>query len=69
MIGIEAGQEVDNFQIILEGMIEVVLGQDQVQEQVSIETELDTLNVGNTTILLRIAPNITVTEKHQTEQM
>ena len=30
LIGEEAGQEIDNFQIILGGMIEVALGQDQV---------------------------------------
>ena len=53
MIRDEAGQEIDNFQIILGGMTEVVLGQDQVPEQVPIETELDASSVGNMMILLR----------------
>ena len=35
-------------------MTEVVLGQDQVTEQVPIETELDASGVGNMIILLRI---------------
>ena len=47
LIGIEAGQEIDNFQVILGGMTEVVLGQDLVYEQVPIETELDASSVGN----------------------
>ena len=33
LIGVEACQEMDNFQVILGGMIEVVLGQDKVLEQ------------------------------------
>ena len=39
LIGVEVGEEIDNVQIILSGMIEVVLGQDQVQEQILIEIE------------------------------
>ena len=54
LIGVEAGQEIDNVQIILGGMIEVALGKDQVLEQVLIETELDASSVGNMIILLRI---------------
>ena len=47
LIGVEAGQEIDSFHIILEEMIEVALGQDQVQEQVPIETEKDASSEGN----------------------
>ena len=44
----------DNIQVILEGMIEaVVVDQDQVQEPVLIEIGLDVLNVGNIIILLK----------------
>ena len=32
LIWVEAGHELNNFQVILGGMIEVVLGQDQVQQ-------------------------------------
>ena len=32
LIRIEAGQEIDNIQVSLEGIIEIVLGQDQVLE-------------------------------------
>ena len=41
-----------NIQAILAQMIEVVVGQDQVQEPVLTETELDVLSVGNMIILL-----------------
>ena len=41
LIGVEAGQEIDNFQVILGGMTEVVLGQQQCEEQTPIEEELD----------------------------
>ena len=54
LIRVEAGQEIENFQVILGWMIEVALGQDQVLEQVPIETELDVSSVRNTIILLRI---------------
>ena len=49
-----AGLETDNIQIISEEMTEVVVGQDQVQEPVIIETELDVVSVRNMIILLRI---------------
>ena len=42
----------DIIQVILEGMIEAVADQDQVQEQVIIKIELDVLNVENMTISL-----------------
>ena len=42
-----------NFQIILEGMKEAVVGLDQVQELVLIETELDVTSVGNMITSLR----------------
>ena len=54
LIGVEAGQEVDNFQVILGGMTEAILGKDHVQEEVPIETKLDISSVGNMIILLRI---------------
>ena len=42
----------DSFQIMLEGMIEiVVVGLDQVQEPVQIEIGLDAISIGNTIIL------------------
>ena len=47
------GLETDNIQIISEGMIEAVVGIDQIQELVLIEIELDALNVGNMIIWLR----------------
>ena len=47
------GLETDNIQIISEGMTEVVVGLDQVQETVLIEIELDAIAVGNMIILLR----------------
>ena len=50
---IEVGLKIDDIQIIPEGMIEVVVGEDQVQEPVPIEIELDAINVGNMIILLR----------------
>ena len=46
------GLGTDNIQLILEGMIEVVVALDQVQELVLIEIELDAINVGNMIILL-----------------
>ena len=50
-IGVDLGT--DNIQVILEGMIEEIVGLDQVQEPVLIEIELDVINVGNMIILLR----------------
>ena len=50
---VEVGLEIDNIQIIPEGMTEVAVGLEQVQELVQIEIELDALNVGNMIILLR----------------
>ena len=47
------GLETDNIQIISEGMIEVVVGLEQVQEPVLIEIELDAISVGNMIISLR----------------
>ena len=51
---VEIGLGKDNIQVILEGMIEVVVDQNQVQELVLIEMELDASSVGNMIILLRI---------------
>ena len=42
-----------NIQIMSGGMIEVVVGLDQVQELVLIEIELDVINVGDMIISLR----------------
>ena len=53
LIGIETGQEIDTFQIILGGIIAGVIGQDQGLKQVPREPELDALRVGNMIILLR----------------
>ena len=51
---VEVGLEKDNSQVILEGMIEAVVeDQDKVQEPVLIEIEVDVLNVGNMIILLK----------------
>ena len=50
-VGVGLGK--GNIQIIPEGMIEGVVGVDQVQEPVPIEIELDAINVGNMIILLR----------------
>ena len=50
--GVEAGQEIDNILVILGGMIEVALCDDQAQVQVPIETELDASSVGNMIILV-----------------
>ena len=44
---------IENIQIIPEGMIEVVVGLDRVQEPVPAEIKLDAINVGNVIILLR----------------
>ena len=49
----EVGLGINNIQIIPEGMINVVVGLDQVQELVPIERELDAIYVGNIIILLR----------------
>ena len=50
----EVGLGIDNIQIIPDGVIEVVVGLDQVQELVLIETGLDATNVGNMIILPKI---------------
>ena len=49
---VEVGLGKDYIQVILAEMTEVVVGQDQAQELVLIETELDYLNVGNMIIVL-----------------
>ena len=49
----EVGLGTDNIQVILEGMTEVVVGLDQVQEPVLIGMELDAINVRYMIILLR----------------
>ena len=49
-------------------MIQVVLGQDQVQEEVLKDTELDDSTVGNVIILLRNIKMLVI-EKDHTEQM
>ena len=48
------GLGIDGTLIILEGMIEVIVCLDQVQEQVAKEIEVDAINVGNMIILLRM---------------
>ena len=48
---VEVGLRKNNNQVILAEIIEVIAGQDQVQEPVLIETELDVLSVGNMIIL------------------
>ena len=51
---VEVDLEKDNIQVILEGMIEtVVIDQDQVQELVLTEIGLNVLNVGNMIISLK----------------
>ena len=50
----EVGVEIDNNQIIPEGMIELVVGLNQVQELVLIEIGLDVINVENMITLLKI---------------
>ena len=50
---IEVGVRKDNIQVILAEMIEVIVGQDQVQEPLLTETELDVLSVGNIIISLK----------------
>ena len=47
---VEVGLGNDSSQVTLEGMIEAVADQIQVQEPVLIEIESDVLNVGNMTI-------------------
>ena len=48
----EIGLEKDSFQIMSEGIIEiVVVGPDKVQEPVQIEIGLDAISVGNMIIL------------------
>ena len=47
------GLEKYNIQIISEGMTEIVVGLDQVQEPVLIQIGLDAINVRNMIILLR----------------
>ena len=54
LIGVEVGQAIGSSQIILGGLIEEVLGQDQGQEHILIKTELDASSVQNMIILLRI---------------
>ena len=47
------GLGIDNFLIILEGMIKAVVGLEKVQELAPIENGLDAVSVGNMIILLR----------------
>ena len=49
-VGVDLGT--DNIQIISEGMTEVVIGLDQVQEPVLVVIELNAISVGNMIILL-----------------
>ena len=44
---VAVGLEKDSIQVMLGGMIEVTVDQDQIQEQVPIEIELDALSVGS----------------------
>ena len=50
---VEVGLGIDNIQVTLEGMTEVEVGLDQVQELELTETELDVLSVVNMIILLK----------------
>ena len=50
---IRIGLGTDNIHVILEGMIEAVVGLGQVQKLVLIEIELYAINVGNMIILPR----------------
>ena len=52
--GVEADQEIGNFQVNLEGITEVGLGQDQDQEQTQIETELGVSDAENMITLPKI---------------
>ena len=55
MIEVEVGPEKDSFQVLPEGMTEVVaVDLDQVQELILIEIGLDVINVGSTIILQKI---------------
>ena len=51
---VEVGPGIGSILIMLEGMIEVIVDLDQVQELVPKENELDAINVGNMISLLRI---------------
>ena len=51
---VELGLGIDSIQITPEGMIEVIVSLDQIQELVPIEIELDAINVGNMITSLRI---------------
>ena len=64
---VEVGLGTHNIQVTLEGMTEVIVGQDQVQESVLTETELDALSVRNMIILLKTAQ--TETEKEPEQQI
>ena len=53
---VEVGLGIDSFPITPEGMIEAVVGLDQVQEQLVLtEIELDAINIENLIILLRLS--------------
>ena len=51
---VEVGLGIEIILIMLEGMIELIVGLDQVRELVPIKIELDAINVGNMIISLRI---------------
>ena len=50
----EVGLGIDNIQIISEGVIEVIVSLDHIQEQILKETGLVAINVGNMIILPKI---------------
>ena len=51
---VEVDLGIDNIPVIIEGVIEAIVGLDQVQELVPIEVGLDVINTGNIIILLKI---------------
>ena len=53
MTEVDIGLGIDSIAIILEQMIEVIVGLHQVPELVSIEIELDTIKVGNINLFLK----------------
>ena len=51
---VEVGLKIDSIQVTVGGMVEAAVDQDQVQEQIPIEIELDSFNVGSMLIFLKI---------------
>ena len=67
---VEVGLDEGKIQVILAEMMEIVVGQNQVQELVLMEIELDALGVGNIIITLKDCPNLqTEKEPEWVQQM